>query len=187
MKFMEYCRFIFEMVCGGGIFVFLAAAHFSASEKNIAKLEKLTRNRIIGLLIALPALAACVPHAQIVAPGILQNPVVLWALAITIPVLSYFYIDFFTARAISGAVIILSYDIIHYAYDCQLPGAAVITIVAWISGFGGIWGSGKPCALRDSFRLAARKPLYANLMGWAALVVAAIYLFTIITGIICSR
>ena len=184
---MEFCRFIFEMICGCGIFAFLAVAYFSASEKNIAKLEKFTRNRNIGLIVALPALAACVPHAQIVAPGILQNPVLLWALAIAIPVLSYFYIDFYTARALSGAVIILAYDVIHYAYDRQLPGAAVITIAAWIFGFAGIWGSGKPSSLRDSFRLAAKKPLFAKIAAGISAVVAIIFIWALVSGFLCDK
>ena len=184
---MEFYRFIFEMICGCGIFAFLAVAYFTASEKNIAKLEKFTRNRVIGLIVALPALAACVPHAQIVAPGILQNPVLLWALAIAIPVLSYFYIDFYTARALSGAVIILAYDIIHYAYDWQIPGAAVITVAAWIFGFGGIWGSGKPSSLRDSFRLAAEKKLFARIAAGVSAIIAAVFLWTLISGSVCAR
>ena len=105
---MSLGRFIFEMLAGSAIFLLLAAAFAMASDKRIAKLEKLTRNRVLGLIIALPALISCIPHAQIVAPGILQNPLILWMLAIAIPVLSYFYIDFYTARAIGGAVIILA-------------------------------------------------------------------------------
>lgn len=153
---MSFGRFIFEMLAGCAIFAALGIGFLFASEKYIAKLEKLCRNRIIGIVIALPALISCIPHAQIVAPGILQNPAVLWFLALAIPVLSYFYIDFYAARAVGGAVIILAYDLIHTAYDEMFTGAAAFTIAAWIFGFAGIWISGKPAALRDWFRLASR-------------------------------
>lgn len=181
---MYLIRFIFEMSAGLLLFGFLAAGFYFAAEENIGKLEKITRNRIAGLLIALPALAACVPHAQIVAPGILQNPVLLWSLAILIPVLSYFYLDYYTARAGAGAIIILAYDLIHYAYEEQLPGAAVLTVAAWLFGFAAIWVSGKPHALRDWFRLAARNRKFGISAAAASLLCGACFAAALIGGLL---
>ena len=177
---MSLERFIFEMAAGTAIFLLLATAFALASEKHITKLEKLTRNRVLGLLIALPALISCIPHAQIVAPGILQNPLVLWFLALAIPVLSYFYIDFYTARAIGGAMIILAYDVIHVAYEEALCGAAVLTVAAWLFGFAGIWMSGKPCALRDWFRLASKDKMFRFAATVISLVCAGVFVFTLV-------
>ena len=179
---MSLGRFIFEMLAGTAIFLLLTAAFAMASEKYIGKLEKLTRNRVLGLIIALPALISCIPHAQIVAPGILQNPLILWLLALALPVLSYFYIDFYTARAIGGAVIILAYDIIHVAYEETLAGAAVLTVAAWLFGFAGIWISGKPCALRDWFRLASMDKKFRIAAAAISLVCAALFAFTLVSG-----
>lgn len=179
---MSLGRFIFEMLAGSAIFLLLAAAFAMASDKRIAKLEKLTRNRVLGLIIALPALISCIPHAQIVAPGILQNPLILWMLALAIPVLSYFYIDFYTARAIGGAVIILAYDIIHIAYEETLCGAAVLTVAAWLFGFAGIWISGKPCALRDWFRRAANDKKFRIAAAAISLVCAVLFVYTLVAG-----
>ena len=159
---MYSLRFFFEMSAGTILFLLLGAGFLIVNGDNITKFEKIVRNKIAGLIIALPALAACVPHAQIVAPGILQSPFILWPLAIAIPVLCYFYIDYYTARAAAGAIIVLAYDLIHYAYDERLPGAAIMTIAAWLFGFAAIWASGKPHALRDWFRKAADNPIFAR-------------------------
>ena len=164
------------------IFTALGVALFTASDSNIRKLEKSTRNPYLGFIIALPALAWCIPHAQIVAPGILQNPVVLWALAITISVLACFYIDYYAARALAGAVIILAYDLIHYSFEWSLPDMGFMVIMAWIFGFAGIWGSGKPHALRDCFRLAVRQRLFARCAAAASLIWALTFLWALING-----
>lgn len=179
---MSLERFIFEMISGAVIFTALGSGFFLASEKTISRLEKLCRNKVIGLVVALPALISCIPHAQIVAPGILQNTSVLWILAIAIPVLSYFYIDFYAARAIGGAIIILAYDLIHVAYEEALFGAIVFTIAAWLFGFAGIWLSGKPCALRDWFRQAACKKNFKVLTAAVSLFCAAVFLTALFTG-----
>ena len=171
------------MFAGSAVFSLLGIGFFLASPDNISKLEKLTRNRMIGLLIALPALAACVPHAQIVAPGILQNPILLWSLAILIPILSYFYIDYFAARAVAGAIIILAYDLIHYGYDEKLPGAMIFTVAAWLFGFAAIWASGKPHALRDWFRLAGRNRRFAMIAGIISIMSALCFAAAFIGGI----
>ena len=179
---MSLVRFIFEMIAGSAIFLLLAGCFAIASEKSIQKLEKLTRNRVLGMIVALPALISCVPHAQIVAPGILQNPLLLWSLAILIPVLCYFYIDFYTARAIGGAAIILAYDLIHVAYEESLAGAAVLTVAAWLFGFAGIWISGKPCSLRDWFRLAGGNRKFRIAATVISLACAGVFVFTLISG-----
>ena len=182
-KLMYLTRFIIEMLCGTAIFCAIAAGHLPLQGKNIAVLEKLTRNRIIGIVFAIPALIACIPHAQIVAPGILQSPVLLWTLALLIPVLCYFYIDYYAARAVAGVTIILSYDLIHYAYDWKFPCAGIITVMAWISGFAAIWVSGKPCSLRDSFRLAAKNRKYAWTVTAVMVLFALTYIYSAVAGL----
>ncbi len=181
---MYWYRFFLEMSIGTILFGILGAAFYFAAPDNIEKLEKAVRNRTAGLLLALPALAACVPHAQIVAPGILQEPIVLWSLALIIPVLCYFYIDYYTARAGAGAVIILAYDLIHYSYDEKLPLAMVLTVMAWLFGFAAIWVSGKPHALRDWFRLAARNRKFAVAAAAAALLSGSSFVIAAIGGIL---
>lgn len=184
---MYWLRFFFEMIAGCTIFGVLAIGFICANEQSITKWEKFTRNRVFGMIAAYPALFACIPHAQIVAPGFLQNPLLLWGLAITIPLLCYFYIDYYTARAIGGAVIILAYDLIHYAYDEKFPGAAFFTIAAWLFGFAAIWISGKPCALRDWFRLAAKKPWFSYCAAAAAILCGCCFLAAMVCGIMVCK
>lgn len=184
---MYWVRFFFEMIAGIVISGVLTAGFLGVNETNLAKWEKFTRNRIFGMIIAFPALFACVPHAQIVAPGFLQNPLLLWGLAILIPILCYFYIDYYTARAIGGAAIILAYDLIHYAYDERLFGGVFLTIMAWLFGFAAIWMSGKPHALRDWFRLAARKKVFGRCAAAAAAICGLAFIIALIGGIMVQK
>lgn len=147
-------RFVVENLLFAAGFSYLIWRTYRSSESNIAALEKFTRDRKIGIAIALPALLLCVPHAKLVSPGFLLP--LLWPLAVVLPVLCYCYIDFYAARAIAGALIIFAYDAIHFAYELKLPGSGVITVAAWLAGFAGIWYSGKPVALRDTWRAGAK-------------------------------
>lgn len=147
-------RFYIENITLTVIFLLLAVAFASARSGRLPKLEALTRNRYIGLLLGYPALILCVEYAKLISPGFLLP--FIWPLAILIPIASFFYIDYFAARALGGVLIISSYDIVHWAFELRLPGAVAITIIAWLYGIAGIWISGKPCVLRDWFRLAAK-------------------------------
>lgn len=147
-------RFFVENLLFAAGFSYLTWRTYCCRESNITALEKFTRNRKIGIAIALPALLLCVPHAKLVSPGFLLP--LLWPLAVGLPVLCYYYIDYYAARAIAGALIIFAYDAIHFAYELKLPGAGVITVAAWLAGIAGIWYSGKPAALRDTWRAGAR-------------------------------
>jgi len=146
--------FITESSLLGLIFAALALGFAFVSEGNIGFFEKAVRNRYAGFLLALPALIHCIPYAEVVSPGFLLP--LLWPLAVGIPVLCFFFIDFYTARAIAGAAILYAYDLVHTAYEWKLPGAVIWTVLAWLIGIGGIWISAKPWLLRDAFRKAAK-------------------------------
>ena len=71
---------LFLLELAAGIFLTGAVAWLTVtvSPENISRCEKLCRNRVAGLLIALPCTLACVPLAIPVSPGfpkggILQN------------------------------------------------------------------------------------------------------------------
>lgn len=121
--------------------------------ENLNRFEKWPRNRLFGLLLGWVALALCVSHARVVAPDFLLP--FLWPLALGVPVLSYFFLDYCLARAVGGTMILWAYYWIYFAFAFHSPVMVVIAPAAWIFGGAGIWISGKPWALRDWIRKCA--------------------------------
>ncbi len=136
------------------ILVLIGGWYCRLRPENLAKFEPWPRNRLWGMILGWVALIICVPHAQVVSPGFLQP--LLWPLAIVLPVLSYFHLDYLLARSVGGLAILGAYYYIHLSFDLHSPGAPLLAVLAWIFGLGGIWVSGKPCALRDWIRAGAR-------------------------------
>ena len=91
----------------------------------------------------------------------------MWPLALAVPVISFFCLDYMTARAAGGLAIILAYEALHRSFDLALPTAPAIAVSSWILGACGIWISGIPYHLRDAIRLAAKKTSLRLLMGLA--------------------
>jgi hypothetical protein len=137
-----------------GILLFLAAGvlTFGALPERVTKFESLSRNKWIGLFGGWIALALCVPHAVVVSPGFLLP--FLWPLAVAVPLLGFFFVDYPAARAAGGVLILLGYSLVHYTFDFRTPGFPAFAVLGWLTGIAGIWISGKPCAMRDYFRLA---------------------------------
>jgi len=133
--------------------------------ENVKKYESLPRNRVFGMVAGWFALIWCIPHAQAVAPGFLLP--LMWPLALAVPVISFFCLDYMTARAAGGLAIILAYEALHRSFDLALPTAPVIAVLSWLLGACGFWISGIPYHLRDAIRLAAKKTSMRLLMGLA--------------------
>ncbi|MBR7121439.1 MAG: hypothetical protein IKC94_04275 [Lentisphaeria bacterium] len=173
---------LIELLFGAATAGVLTWLFFTASEKNIAALEKLCRNRIAGIAYALPAALLCVPLAIPVSPDFL----ILWLypLAVVLPVLCYFHIDHYAARGVSFFLILLAYDAIHGVFENHIPGAGVITIILLSSGIAAIWLSAVPCTLRDIFRKAAAGKYWKYAASAAAAVMSLLYLYIFIMMII---
>ena len=157
-------QFVWAMVTfASGSLMALAALFLTltAVPERVAKLEKLTRNRWIGLFGGWIALALCVPHAVVVSPAFLLP--FLWPIAVAVPLLGFFYVDYPAARAVGGLLILAGYCLVHYTFDFRTPGFPLLAVAGWIAGIAGIWISGKPCAMRDYFRMAAEKVWFRRL------------------------
>ena len=166
---------IIFLITGFLILPLAAFAAFGISRincDNIDFFEKLCRNRKIGIIIGFPLLCWCVPHAQAIIFSWAEA--YLWYAAIVLTVLSYFYLDYLTARAIGGLLIVGAYMFVHWGYEFQVPLAPAMTILAWLWGIIGIFISGKPSFLRDYFRKCALSPKLK----------IASYFFLALTGII---
>ena len=131
-----------------------AVLFFRMTPERIPGAEKLCRSKLLGIILTLPAALQCVPLAIPVSPGFLIPW--LYPLAIVMPVLSYFYLDYYASRGLAFLLILASYDIIHAAFELHLPGAAVVTVIMLLLSIAGIWIAAKPCTLRDIFRKAAK-------------------------------
>jgi hypothetical protein len=116
-------------------------------------MEKLCRNKVVGLALSLPCALLCVPLAVPVSPGFLQ--IWLWPLAIVLPLLCYFHIDYYASRGLAFMLILWAYDVVHGAFELKIPAAPAVTVIALLLGISGIWLAAKPCLLRDIFRKAA--------------------------------
>lgn len=160
-----------------GIFLYLTAAvlTFAALPERVTKFEALARNKWIGLFGGWIALALCVPHAVVVSPAFLLP--FLWPVAIVVPILGFFFVDYPATRAAGGLLILLGYSMVHYTFDFRTPGFPAFAVLGWLTGIAGIWVSGKPCAMRDYFRLACSKKEFRLICGgvWCVGVLMALW------------
>ena len=134
-----------------------------ADGARLAAIERWPRNRPLGMFLGWAALLWCIPHAEVVAPGFLQP--LLLPLALVIPVLSYFFLDYLLARSVAGLMILFAYFIVHGAFEQHAKLAVAATVTAWIFGIAGIWVSGKPCAMRDWLRKCCRSVVWRRVSG----------------------
>lgn len=173
-------RFWVENILAAAAFISLGVIFCRAGEERVAKLEKLTRERWSGMVMGWIALTMCVPHTEVIAPAFLLP--LLWPLAVVIPVLCFFYIDYCMARAFAGLLIIYAYDLVHSAYELKIPFAAVVTVAAWLIGIAGIWISGKPCALRDWFRISAKSRKWKIVYAACSFLAGACAVYTLLAA-----
>lgn len=166
---------------GGILLLVISGWTLRLSPGNLARFEPWPRNRLGGLLLGWVALGLCVSHAQVVSPGFLLP--LLWPLAVIVPVLSYFFLDYLLARAVGGSMILWAYYLVHESFNVHAAGTPVLALLAWIFGFGGIWVSGRPCALRDWIRLCCGNPRWRwASAGFLILLAAAMLAAAALTG-----
>lgn len=178
----ELLLFRTALAIAGALFLCFTVWTLCLSPDNLPRRESLPRRRLPGMLIGWAALALCVPHAAVVAPGFLVP--LLWPLAIVVPVLGYLFVDYALARALGGIAILGSYYFIHKSFEWHTPFAGGLTLLAMLFGIAGIWVSGKPSALRDWIRLCARSRSWRTISAgfWAILALALFWGAAMTTG-----
>ena len=127
---------------------------FRLNPPRIPAAEQLTRNRYWGSVIALLALAWCVPQGQALAWDWLLP--YLWPLVGIFTVLAFFFLDYLFARAIGGLLILAAYYFLQESFALDIKLALSGAVLAWSIGLIGILISAKPCYLRDAFPFLAR-------------------------------
>ena len=118
--------------------------------ENLPRREAWTRHKLCGVVMAYIAFTVCVPYAKVVSPDFLIP--LLWPLALTMPVVCGFFVDYPAARGVGGLAILLAYLVVHEGFEMKIPGAPVFAVTAWLLGVAGIWLSALPWKLRDLFR-----------------------------------
>ena len=149
----EFMQIILWSLMGAAIYAAVGFLVLKSGSDRLEKLEKLTRNPVIGLLFGWSALLFCVPHAAAVSPDFLQK--FLYPLAIIVPIIGCFKVDYPASRAVSGTLILCAYNLIHLAFDNNLAATPLYAVAGWLSGAFAIWCSGLPWTWRDIFRICA--------------------------------
>lgn len=166
-RFLE-ALFYLAFVSGAALCGFLAYLLWFATPENLRRREAWTRSRVWGLVLGYAVLIPCVPYARVVSPDFLLP--LLWPLALVLPPLCAFYVDYPNARAVGGALILIGYLTVHYSFDLELPGAPALTVLAWVVGVYGIAISAQPWRLRDEFRAGKlRRRIEAGVLALFAL------------------
>ena len=168
-----------------GAILFSGLAIFTVRKtntENIEFFEKLCRNRKLGVILGFPLICWCVPHTQAIIFAWAEP--YLWYMAVILTILSYFYLDYLFARALGGAFIIGAYCFVHWAYEFQITGGILMTVIAWLWGICGIFISGKPSFLRDFFRKCANNKKIKNISYIFFGLTAVIFAFSLIGGLL---
>lgn len=174
--------FLLELAAGTLLAGALTYLVLTVTPQNITCCEKLCRNKIAGLVIALPSLLLCVPLAQPVSPSFLLP--LLYPIAVIFPILCFFQIDFYAARSYAFFMILLAYEIIHGAFVNRIAAAPLLTIAALMMGSGGIWLSAQPCLLREIFRKCANSKKWKYSTVAVTILMALLSFYTLVMMII---
>ena len=163
---------------GASLYTAAAVCVLKCNDADKTRFEKLTRNRLTGLLLGWFALLMCVPHAAAVAPAFMLK--LLYPLAIAVPVLGYRYVDYPAARAVSGVLILCAYNLVHLSFDAKLSAAPFFAVCGWITGAFAIWCSGLPWTWRDIFRKCCDSRKFRFI--WAVLFIFSALVFALFGG-----
>ncbi len=166
---------------GGVVLGIVTAGVLRLNAQTLKRVEPWPRNRLWGMLLGWIALAVCVPHAAVVAPGFLVP--LLWPLAVAVPVLGYFYVDYPLARALGGLMILGSYYLIHSAFNLSSPLLPLLAGLGWSFGLAGIWISGRPCALRDWLRKCSASRVWR----WTSVVLLDLLTISLLAAAIWTK
>jgi len=161
--------------CSAGVFLRLR-------EPGLPRLEHFLRNRVAGAILAVLALAWCIPQVRAVAWDALAPW--LWPLAAVAATLAYFYLDNVFARAVAGLLIMGAYTFLQVSFASRLATGVWGALAAWSWGSVGILIAAKPCFLRDFFRLTARSALWRGI-AFAATALSA--LLTVLAAVLAGK
>ena len=142
--------------------------------------DRLPRNKKAGIVLGFLALLWCVPHAE----PIVFNWMLPWLYpaVILFTVLSWFFLDYLFSRAVGGLLILGTCYFVYGAFNFHTPSLAAFSILYWLAGIAGICFSGKPCWMRDLFRLCCKSSrIRWTAAGFCALLSAASILAAILT------
>ena len=127
---------------------------FVLRESNLAKWEKLPRERVSGGVLGFLALLAFIPEVEPVFP-VEKYWKLLIILAVVLSVLCFLYIDHIFARAFAGILILGAHATLAEVYAADLRFSSFFAVMAFLYGTAGIVLAAKPYFLRDLMRKCA--------------------------------
>ena len=144
---------------------------------NLAKWEKLPRNVLWGMIIAVIDLAICVPQSEPIVPTGMKPWLI--PLAVISAWIVYQFLDYIFSRAFGGALILLSYYLLFASFTYHTPAKIPFALGCYGIGILGIFFCGKPFLMRDLIRKIANSAKWRNISA----IISTLYtiLFLIIT------
>lgn len=131
-------------------------------EENLPRWEKLPRNVMFGMILAVIDLVWCIPHSMPLVPNAMRP--LLIPIAVFCAVIAYFFLDYLFSRALGGFFILLVYYFLHESFTYRTPVKPVFSICCFVLGIIGLFFCGKPYLLRDLIRQMARNKVWKHVM-----------------------
>ena len=129
----------------------LAVYFLKVTPENVAKMEKLPRWKVPGIILGIFVVAWCVPHAMPILPDSLHKYLVpLMGVAV---ILSWFVLDHLFARALGGYMILTAHLFLRETFGVESVSNPFFAGMFLIYGTMGIVLCGLPYRLRDLVRL----------------------------------
>ena len=162
---------IYPYILSGTAIISAVALFWTAKliRSNPERWERLPRNVLWGMIIALIDLAVCIPQSKPLLPESLHS----WLIpaAIVCAWATYQFLDYIFSRAFGGMLILLAHYLLHASFTLHMPGKPFYSLLLFAMGTLGIFFCGKPYLMRDFIRkIALNKKWY-----YGAVAVTALY------------
>ncbi len=156
--------FPYTLIVFGICFAGLAIYTFlNMNKENISKNEKIPRNYIFGIVLAIIDIMWCIPQAlAIFSPG---SSTWIFPLAIICLVVGCLFLDFLFARAFAGFIILLSHYFLFESFAADISYLWLFSIACYVMGTFGIVIGGIPHLLRDFIRKISLNKALRNIIS----------------------
>ena len=134
-----------------GLVLALTVYFLRVTPENVAKMEKLPRWKVPGIILGTFVVAWCIPHAMPILPDSLHK--YLFPLLVAVVIASWFVLDHLFARALGGYFILTAHLFLRESFAYEAISNPVFPVLCFLYGTLGIFLCGMPYRLRDMVRL----------------------------------
>ena len=129
----------------------LAVYFLKVTPENVAKMEKLPRWKVPGIILGTFVVAWCIPHAMPILPDSLHK--LLFPVMAALVLASWFVLDHLFGRALGGYLILTAHLFLRETFAYEAISNPVFPVLCFLYGTFGIFLCGMPYRLRDIVRL----------------------------------